>query len=139
MLMGGLTGRTAGTADWAGLPNLRCWCDREKEVAGSICIQMLGLWVAVESELLKDLCQYAVRTTTRKGPIYQMAVECYGGSFCSGKHMPSLCIWTRSCFPYLSSVCGSAVRNRSIVSDFDSQKGPKLMFLSVSANCPADS
>jgi len=63
MLTGGPTGRSAGTGHWAGLPNLWWWCDREKGVAGFICtqvlpfadVQVLGLWVGVESEVYKYL------------------------------------------------------------------------------------
>ncbi|KAL3421889.1 beta-lactamase [Phlyctema vagabunda] len=57
MLTSGVTGRAAGTAQWAGLPNLWWWCDREKGVAGIIASQVLpfadgqvlGLWGQVES------------------------------------------------------------------------------------------
>ncbi|EAW12650.1 serine hydrolase domain-containing protein [Aspergillus clavatus NRRL 1] len=57
MLSGGATGRSLGTAHWAGLPNLWWWCDREQGVAGIICTQItpfgdaqsLGLWGEVES------------------------------------------------------------------------------------------
>ncbi|KAJ5701437.1 hypothetical protein N7488_008985 [Penicillium malachiteum] len=41
LLSGGTTGRSIGTAQWSGLPNLRWWCDREKGVAGIICTQIL--------------------------------------------------------------------------------------------------
>lgn len=41
LLSGGSTGRSVGTAQWSGLPNLRWWCDREKGVAGMICTQVL--------------------------------------------------------------------------------------------------
>ncbi|KAJ5099440.1 beta-lactamase/transpeptidase-like protein [Penicillium argentinense] len=60
---GGATGRSTGTAHWAGLPNLWWWAGREKGVAGMVCTQILpfkdvnvlGLWVAVESEVYKAL------------------------------------------------------------------------------------
>ncbi|KAJ5805720.1 beta-lactamase/transpeptidase-like protein [Penicillium pulvis] len=62
---GGATGRSSGTAHWAGLPNLWWWADREKGVAGIICTQILPfadgkvleLWGAVESEIYKALGQ----------------------------------------------------------------------------------
>ncbi|PKX97003.1 serine hydrolase domain-containing protein [Aspergillus novofumigatus IBT 16806] len=41
MLTGGATGRSEGTAHWAGLANLWWWCDRENGVAGMICTQLL--------------------------------------------------------------------------------------------------
>jgi len=57
MLTSGTTGRSPGTATWAGLPNLWWWCDRTKGVAGIICSQVLpfvdpkvvGLWHTVEA------------------------------------------------------------------------------------------
>lgn len=57
------TGRSKGTAFWAGLANLWWWCDREKGVAGMVCSQILpfgdakvlGLWAAVEQEVYKGL------------------------------------------------------------------------------------
>lgn len=60
---GGATGRSAGTAHWAGLPNLWWWCDRESGVAGMVCTQVLpfadaqvlGLWGKVEAEVYKGL------------------------------------------------------------------------------------
>lgn len=64
MLSGkGATGRSAGTAFWAGLPNLWWWCDREKGVAGIIATQILpfadakvlGLWGAIESAVYQAL------------------------------------------------------------------------------------
>jgi len=63
MLTGGTTGRSPGTAMWAGLPNLWWWCDREKGVAGIICSQILpfadsktlGLWGAIESTVYSAL------------------------------------------------------------------------------------
>ncbi|OHE90712.1 beta-lactamase [Colletotrichum orchidophilum] len=63
MLTGGPTGRSSGTAWWAGLPNLFWWCDREKGVAGIICSQILpfgdasvlGLWAQVEAAVYKGL------------------------------------------------------------------------------------
>ena len=62
---GGATGRSTGTGHWAGLPNMWWWADREKGVGGIICSQILpfvnaevlGLWVAVESEIYKALGQ----------------------------------------------------------------------------------
>ncbi|KAI1809682.1 beta-lactamase/transpeptidase-like protein [Poronia punctata] len=56
MLTGGPTGRSDGTAWWAGLPNLYWWCDRAKGVAGIVCTQLLPfadpavahLWAHVE-------------------------------------------------------------------------------------------
>jgi CubicO group peptidase (beta-lactamase class C family) len=63
MLTEGVTGRSAGTAQWAGLPNLWWWCDREKGVAGVICTQILpfadanvlGLWGSVEAAVYQAL------------------------------------------------------------------------------------
>lgn len=63
MLTGGATGRSPGTAHWAGLPNLWWWCDRAKGVAGFICAQVLPfadpqvlqLWVDVESAVYAGL------------------------------------------------------------------------------------
>ncbi|KAL1875092.1 hypothetical protein Plec18167_005762 [Paecilomyces lecythidis] len=63
MLTGGATGRSPGTGWWAGLPNLYWWCDREKEIAGIVCSQILpfadpkvlGLWVDVESLVYQGL------------------------------------------------------------------------------------
>ncbi|OCK81838.1 beta-lactamase family protein [Lepidopterella palustris CBS 459.81] len=63
MLTGGSTGRSAGTAHWAGLPNLWWWCDREKGVAGIICTQILPfvdlpvlkLWAGVETAIYEAL------------------------------------------------------------------------------------
>ncbi|KAI9836091.1 MAG: hypothetical protein M1819_001705 [Sarea resinae] len=63
MLTGGATGRSSGTAFWAGLPNLWWWCDREKGVAGMVCSQILpfvdanvlGMWVNVEAAIYKAL------------------------------------------------------------------------------------
>lgn len=63
MLSDGPTGRSPGTAHWAGLPNLFWWCDRENGIAGLICSQVLpfadnqvlGLWVALESGAYKAL------------------------------------------------------------------------------------
>lgn len=59
------TGRSKGTAFWAGLANLYWWCDREKGVAGMVCSQILpfgdakvmGLWAGVEQEVYKGLAQ----------------------------------------------------------------------------------
>ena len=63
MLTEGVTGRSNGTAHWAGLPNLFWWCDREKGVAGIIAsqilpfadAQILGLWGTVESAVYQAL------------------------------------------------------------------------------------
>ncbi|RDH27200.1 beta-lactamase/transpeptidase-like protein [Aspergillus welwitschiae] len=41
LLSGGDTGRSIGTAQWTGLPNLRWWCDRENGLAGIFCAQIL--------------------------------------------------------------------------------------------------
>ncbi|RDW75636.1 putative beta-lactamase class C [Coleophoma crateriformis] len=65
LLTGGATGRSEGTATWAGLANLWWWCDREKGVAGIICSQILpfvdlpvlGLWGTVESTVYAALAQ----------------------------------------------------------------------------------
>lgn len=65
MLTGGSTGRSEGTAHWAGLANLWWWCDREKGVAGMICTQLLpfadpqvwSLWLDVESAVYRGLAQ----------------------------------------------------------------------------------
>jgi CubicO group peptidase (beta-lactamase class C family) len=65
MLTGGPTGRSEGTAHWAGLANLWWWCDRDKGVAGMICTQLLpfadpqvwSLWLDVESAVYHDLVQ----------------------------------------------------------------------------------
>ncbi|KAI9739885.1 MAG: hypothetical protein M1818_004941 [Claussenomyces sp. TS43310] len=63
MTTGGATGRSPGTVQWAGLPNLWWWCDREKGVAGMVCAQIfpfadatsIGLWVEVEKAVYKAL------------------------------------------------------------------------------------
>lgn len=63
MLSGGATGRSLGTAQWSGLPNLQWWCDRDNGVAGIVCTQVLPfgdgklwhLWQAVEAEVYKGL------------------------------------------------------------------------------------
>ncbi|KAH7120250.1 beta-lactamase/transpeptidase-like protein [Dactylonectria estremocensis] len=60
---GGVTGRSKGTVQWAGLPNLWWWCDRETGVAGIVCSQILpfadgkvlGLWFDVEAQVYKAL------------------------------------------------------------------------------------
>ncbi|GFF28573.1 uncharacterized protein Rv1367c/MT1414 [Aspergillus udagawae] len=65
MQTGGPTGRSEGTAHWAGLANLWWWCDREKGVAGMICTQLLpfadpqvwSLWQDVESAVYRGLVQ----------------------------------------------------------------------------------
>jgi CubicO group peptidase (beta-lactamase class C family) len=43
MITGGVTGRSDGTAGWAGLGNVFWWADREKEVGGIIATQILPL------------------------------------------------------------------------------------------------
>lgn len=43
MISGGLTGRSEGTAWWAGLANLFWWADREKGVGGIMATQILPL------------------------------------------------------------------------------------------------
>ncbi|KPM35115.1 hypothetical protein AK830_g11464 [Neonectria ditissima] len=61
MSNGGATGRSTGTAHWAGLPNVWWWCDRENGVAGMVCSQILpfadgkvlGLWADVEAQVYK--------------------------------------------------------------------------------------
>lgn len=63
MLSGGYTGRSKGTAWWAGLPNLWWWCDRELGVAGLVCTQILpfgdgkvlGLWGKLEADIYQGL------------------------------------------------------------------------------------
>ncbi|GKT49534.1 acyltransferase mlcH [Colletotrichum spaethianum] len=63
MITGGTTGRSDGTAWWAGLPNLFWWCDRQNGVAGIVCSQILpfgdpavlGLWSEVETAVYKGL------------------------------------------------------------------------------------
>lgn len=63
MLTGGPTGRSDGTATWAGLSNLWWWCDKEKGIAGIVCSQVLpfadpkvlGLWFAVETAIYEEL------------------------------------------------------------------------------------
>ncbi|KAI5922091.1 beta-lactamase family protein [Camillea tinctor] len=62
---GGGTGRSKSTAWWAGLANCWWWCDRENEVAGMVCTQILpfadpqvlSLWAKVETEVYKALEQ----------------------------------------------------------------------------------
>ncbi|KAI1662591.1 beta-lactamase family protein [Daldinia decipiens] len=57
------TGRSAKTAFWAGLPNLYWWADREHDVAGMVCTQImpafdpavLGLWFQLEAAVYKHL------------------------------------------------------------------------------------
>jgi len=63
MLTSGPTGRSDGTAFWAGLPNLWWWCDRKKGVAGIIASQVLpfadakvlGLWFNIETGIYEAL------------------------------------------------------------------------------------
>ncbi|KAK2786598.1 hypothetical protein FQN52_007774 [Onygenales sp. PD_12] len=57
------TGRSRGSAMWAGIANLFWWCDREKGIAGVICTQILpfadrklfGLWFDVEKQVYDAL------------------------------------------------------------------------------------
>ncbi|KIW05385.1 uncharacterized protein PV09_03900 [Verruconis gallopava] len=63
MITDGPTGRSENAINWAGLPNLYWWCDREKGVAGMIASQILpfadpqvlGLWVNFESGIYSGL------------------------------------------------------------------------------------
>jgi CubicO group peptidase (beta-lactamase class C family) len=63
MLSDGPTGRSDGTAHFAGLPNVYCWCDREKGIAGMVASQILpfcdpqvlNLWVQFESGIYAGL------------------------------------------------------------------------------------
>lgn len=63
MLTGGPTGRSEGTAFWAGLANLWWWADKEKGVGGFIATQILpfadakvlGLWFGVETAVYNAL------------------------------------------------------------------------------------
>jgi CubicO group peptidase (beta-lactamase class C family) len=63
MITGGLTGRSEGTAYWAGLANLFWWADREKGIGGMIATQILPLgdmdvamlWAQLEATLYKAL------------------------------------------------------------------------------------
>jgi len=60
---GGGTGRSTGTAHWAGLANVWWWCDRESGVAGIVCTQILpfadakvlGLWAGIEAQVYEAL------------------------------------------------------------------------------------
>ncbi|KAH8725842.1 beta-lactamase/transpeptidase-like protein [Phaeosphaeriaceae sp. PMI808] len=60
---GGSTGRSKTTGFWAGLPNCWWWCDREKEVGGIVCTQILpfgdmkvlGLWFDIETQVYQAL------------------------------------------------------------------------------------
>jgi len=60
---GGGTGRSTGTAFWAGLANVWWWCDRENGVAGIVCTQILpfadakvlGMWAGIESQVYQAL------------------------------------------------------------------------------------
>ncbi|KAI0596556.1 beta-lactamase/transpeptidase-like protein [Biscogniauxia sp. FL1348] len=62
---GGATGRSKSTGWWAGLANCWWWCDRENEVAGMVCTQIvpfadsqvLSLWAGIEAEVYKALGQ----------------------------------------------------------------------------------
>lgn len=63
MITGGLTGRSEGTASWAGLANLFWWADREKGIGGMISTQILPLgdmdvamlWAQLEATVYKAL------------------------------------------------------------------------------------
>jgi hypothetical protein len=63
MLSGSATGRSPGSAYWAGLSNCFWWCDREKEIAGLVTSQILpfgdmkatGLWAGIEMGLNGEL------------------------------------------------------------------------------------
>ncbi|KIN01103.1 hypothetical protein OIDMADRAFT_123708 [Oidiodendron maius Zn] len=56
MLTGSATGRSAGSAYWAGLSNCFWWCDRQKGIAGMVTSQIfpfgdmnvIGLWAGIE-------------------------------------------------------------------------------------------
>lgn len=58
-----VTGRSAASGHWAGLPNLYWWCDRVNGVAGMICSQILpfadpqvlGAWVNLEAGVYNGL------------------------------------------------------------------------------------
>ncbi|KAK3177520.1 hypothetical protein K4F52_009718 [Lecanicillium sp. MT-2017a] len=63
MITGGATGRSEGTAFWAGLCNLFWWVDRENGVGGMICSQVLpfgdaavlGAWIGMEATIYQAL------------------------------------------------------------------------------------
>jgi len=63
MISSGITGRPKASVNWAGLPNLFWWCDRENGVAGMVCSQILPfgdmnvirLWLNVETAVYKAL------------------------------------------------------------------------------------
>jgi hypothetical protein len=55
MITGGPTGRSSGTAFWAGLPNLWWWCDRENGVAGMVSTQVLPFADSQVLDLLADV------------------------------------------------------------------------------------
>lgn len=63
MLTGGATGRSEGTAFWAGLANLFWWVDHENGVGGMICSQVLpfgdqavmGAWIGMEATIYQTL------------------------------------------------------------------------------------
>ncbi|KAL6894866.1 beta-lactamase/transpeptidase-like protein [Trichoderma evansii] len=68
---GGSTGRSTETAHWAGLANLWWWCDRENEVAGMVCTQILpfgdsqvaNLWAEVEAQVYKALSEKKIQNS----------------------------------------------------------------------------
>lgn len=63
MITGGATGRSEGTAFWAGLCNLFWWVGRENGVGGMICSQVLpfgdaavlGAWIGMEATIYQAL------------------------------------------------------------------------------------
>lgn len=63
MLTGSATGRSAGSAYWAGLSNCFWWCDREKGIAGIVTSQtlpfgdlkVLTLWAGIEVAVYGEL------------------------------------------------------------------------------------
>ncbi|KAJ6071664.1 hypothetical protein N7499_009678 [Penicillium canescens] len=55
LLSGGLTGRSVGTAQWSGLPNLYWWCDRDNGLAGIVCAQILPFGDAQVHQLYQDI------------------------------------------------------------------------------------
>lgn len=63
MLTGAATGRSLGSAYWAGICNCFWWCDQERGVAGLVTSQtlpfgdqkVLDLWVDIETAVYADL------------------------------------------------------------------------------------
>lgn len=55
LLSGGNTGRSVGTAQWSGLPNLFWWCDRENGVGGMVCAQILPFGDGKVHNLFQDV------------------------------------------------------------------------------------